>query len=77
MGNSQQVAPPGEKPARRRAIPPALRGGVFPPFLSFVKRPVRTRMPWWCGGRGGRPPWLPDWAATPISPIEPVFELDM
>jgi hypothetical protein len=44
MGNSQQVAPPGEKPARRRAIPPALRGEYFPLFLSFVKRPVRTRM---------------------------------
>jgi hypothetical protein len=44
MDNSQQVAPPGEKPARRRAIPPALRGEYFPLFLSFVKRPVRTRM---------------------------------
>jgi len=45
MGNSQQVAPPGEKPARRRAISPALGGSISPLFfLSFVKRPVRTRM---------------------------------
>ena len=43
MANSKQVAPPGEKPARRCVIPPAL-GEEYFPFLSFVKRPVRTRM---------------------------------
>jgi len=59
MGNSQQVAPPGEKPARRRAIPPALRGGVFPPFLSFVKRPVRTRMRGVVGAGEGDLPGYP------------------
>ena len=39
MGNSQQVAPPGEKPARRRAIPPALRGEYFPPFPLLRETP--------------------------------------
>ena len=43
MGNSKPVAPPGETPARRWAIPPAL-GGSISSFLSFVKRPVRTHM---------------------------------
>ena len=43
MANSKQVAPPGEKPARRCVIPPAL-GEEYFPFLSFVNRPVRTRM---------------------------------
>jgi hypothetical protein len=59
MGNSQQVAPPGEKPARRRAIPPALRGEYFPLFLSFVKRPVRTRMRGVVGAGEGDLPGYP------------------
>ncbi len=59
MGNSKQVAPPGEKPARRHAIPPALGGEYFPPFLSFVKRPVRTRMRGVVGAREGDLPGYP------------------
>jgi hypothetical protein len=68
MGNSQQVAPPGEKPARRRAIPPALRGEYFPLFLSFVKRPVRTRMRGVVGAGEGDLPGYPirrAWYAAP------------
>ncbi len=60
MGNSQQVAPPGEKPARRCAIPPALRGGSLSPLcLSFVKRPVRTRMRGVVGAGEGDLPGYP------------------
>jgi hypothetical protein len=62
MGNSQQVAPPGEKPARRWVIPPALRGEYLP-FLSFVNRPVRTRMRGVVGAGEG------DLPGYPISPF--------
>ena len=58
MGNSKQVAPPGEKPARRWAIPPAL-GGSISSFLSFVKRPVRTRMRGVVGAGEGDLPGYP------------------
>ena len=58
MANSQQVAPPGEKPARRCVIPPAL-GEEYFPFLSFVKRPVRTRMRGVVGAGEGDLPGYP------------------
>src|SRR6266508_4378585 len=76
MGNSQQVAPPGEKPARRCAIPPALRGGSLSPLcLSFVKRPVRTRMRGVVGaGEGDLPGYPISWRSVlslrqPNSPL--------
>ena len=58
MANSKQVAPPGEKPARRCVIPPAL-GEEYFPFLSFVKRPVRTRMRGVVGAGEGDLPGYP------------------
>ena len=58
MANSKQVAPPGEKPARRCVIPLAL-GEEYFPFLSFVKRPVRTRMRGVVGAGEGDLPGYP------------------
>jgi hypothetical protein len=58
MSNSKQVAPSGEKPARRCAIPPAL-GGSISSFLSSVKRPVRTRMRGVVGAGEGDLPGYP------------------
>jgi len=69
MGNSKQVAPPGEKPARRCAILPALGRGISS-FLSFVKRPVRTRMRGVGGAGEGDLPGYPINRSTLLSLID-------
>ena len=34
---------------------------------TFVNRPVRTRMPWWCGDWGLKAPGYPNWAKAVVT----------
>ena len=63
MTTSQKTDPNQVAALRRMRIDPALRerfsGSHFPIQPEPPSADPHAR---WCGGRGGRPPWLPDWA---------------
>jgi hypothetical protein len=48
---------------RRRVIDPALSEVLWISLHLLPEPPSADPHARWCGGRGGRPPWLPDYTA--------------